>query len=196
MRCAIHHSAMLQSHALFHMFGDDNSMVLQGDSETVNGSSNMGGPAGLKISGFMLILVFFGKWELINNDLTSLTSVPVVNIISAEIKLLVIMLFLKRHEILTSVKLQGFSPLIHKVKISLKGWELFRGFCFFVNFDGIFKIRIFPLKLCTTVLNKVLLVALEALTSVKPLQGLSLLTKYMRVFVGVMVVCRRIVKSA
>lgn len=172
MRCAIHHSAMLQSHALFHMFGDDNSMVLQGDSETVNGSSNMGGPAGLKISGFMLILVFFGKWELINNDLTSLTSVPVVNIISAEIKLLVIMLFLKRHEILTSVKLQGFSPLIHKVKISLKGWELFRGFCFFVNFDGIFKIRIFPLKLCTTVLNKVLLVALEALYICQAAAGL------------------------
>lgn len=52
------------------------------------------------------------------------------------------------------------------------------------------------MKLCATVLNKVLLVALEALTSVKPLQGLSLLTKRMCVFVGVMVVCHRIVKSA
>lgn len=48
------------------------------------------------------------------------------------------MLLLKRHEILTSVKLEDFSPLIHKVKSSLKGWELFRGFCFFVCFDGIF----------------------------------------------------------
>lgn len=50
MKCAIHHSAILHSYALFHMFGDDASMVLQGDSVTVNGSSNVGGPPGLKIS--------------------------------------------------------------------------------------------------------------------------------------------------
>lgn len=91
---------------------------------------------------------------------------PAVNIISAEIKLLVIMLLLMRHKILTLVKLEGFSPLIHEVKSSLKGWELFRGFYFFVPFDEIFKIWIFPLKISITVLNKVLLVALEALISV------------------------------
>lgn len=62
----------------------------------------------------MLIRVFFEKWESISSDLTSLTSDHVVNIISAEIKLLVIILLLKRHEILTLVKLEGFSPLIQE----------------------------------------------------------------------------------
>lgn len=63
-------------------------------------------------SGFVLIRVFFEEWDSINSDLTSLTLDPVVNIPFAEIKLLVVMLLLKRHKILTSVKLEGFSPLI------------------------------------------------------------------------------------
>lgn len=54
MRCAIHHSVMLHSYALFHMFEDDDSMVLQGDSVTVNVSSNVESPPGLKISGLWI----------------------------------------------------------------------------------------------------------------------------------------------
>lgn len=56
MRYAVHRNVMLllRGCALFYMPQDDCSAVLQGGSMTISGSSNMGGPPGLKISGLRI----------------------------------------------------------------------------------------------------------------------------------------------
>lgn len=151
-------------YAIFHMLENDSSAVPQGGSGTVSGSSDMGGPPGSGSRDFWTWDSFSfqslskKRVKSISSDWTSLTSYPVLNVITAENKLLLTMLLLKRPEILTVLKTGVFAIVSLRLRVHLKAY-----FILFLSWMSC----ILPLKLhTTTVLNKVLLAVLEPLTSI------------------------------
>lgn len=58
---------LLCRYAFFHMLEDDRATVLQGGSVTVSGSSNVGGPPRLKVSG-LTIHVYLSLFQRVGID--------------------------------------------------------------------------------------------------------------------------------